>query len=135
MKVIQAAAGALLIGALLPAAAAAQSGSGNAPAALQMVTKGVFTLREGQSMDLTDRGVLLHVRRIPGNAGEQPTGVNYTINGAGRGISSIGSRLDLKKSRTSEAFLKDVRVCVLDLVSAAKPVGGAASATFRLMCE
>jgi hypothetical protein len=59
----------------------------------------------------------------------------YTINGSGGGNSPMGSRIDLKKYRASEAFLKDVRVCVLDLVSAAKPVGGAASATFRLMCE
>jgi hypothetical protein len=135
MKVIHAAGVGLLIGALFPVSAVAQSGPANAPAALQMVTKGVFTLREGQSMDLTDRGILLNLRRVPGNPGEQPEGAAYTINGQGGGNSRLGSRLDLKKYRASEAFLKDVRVCVLDLVSAAKPVGGSGSATFRLMCE
>lgn len=113
----------------------AQSGAANAPAALQMVTKGVFTLREGQSIDLTDRGILLNLRRVPGNPGEQPNAAAFAINGQGGANSPVGARVDLKKFRASEGFLKDVRVCVLDLVSAAKPVGGTASATFRLICE
>lgn len=135
MKGICSTAAALLIMSLLPGAAAAQSGAANAPAVLQMVTKGVFTLREGQSIDLTDRGILLNLRRVPGNPGEQPNMAAFAINGQGGANSPVGARIDLKKFRASEAFLKDVRICVLDLVSAVKPVGGAASATFRLICE
>jgi hypothetical protein len=113
----------------LPASAQA-----NAPAELMMVKKGVFTLKVGQSIDVTDRGILLHMSKIRAEAGASPTGVSFSVNGQG-GTFSVGYRMDLKRETSTKDFVKDMRGCFLDLVSAVAPVGAAATATFRLLCE
>jgi hypothetical protein len=105
----------------------------NAPAELMAVTKGVFTLKVGQSIDLTDRGILLHLSRVNADSSDRITGVAFTINGSG-GSYSVGVRRDLKTERSTMDFVKDLRSCFLDLVSAIAPQGGPASATFRLLC-
>lgn len=105
-----------------------------APGELMAVKKGVFVLKEGQSIDLMDRGILVHLRGLDGQVGERVRDVVWTINGGG-GASPIGSRHDLKGRSGVAEFIKDRRICVIDIVSAVKPVGGPGSATFRLLCE
>jgi hypothetical protein len=106
----------------------------NAPGELKTVTKGIFVLNENQSIDLMDRGIMLHLYRVNGNVGEAARDVSWTINGSG-GASNIGTRHDLKNRQGVAEFVKDRSICVIDIVSAVKPAGGAASATFRLLCE
>lgn len=126
---------------LLPLVAVMSSGeparaqTGGVPdAQLGYVTRGVFPLREGQSMDLSDRGILLTLQRATQRDNEGGKAV-FTINGAGGGEYRVGSRVDLKQRRETRDFVKDLRVCVLDLVSVSAPQGAPPSATFRLMCE
>ena len=104
-------------------------------AELFMVKKGVFTLKQGQSIDLTDRSILLHLREVAGNAGEPVRGISITISGYGGGQYSVGHRWDLKQWQSTRDILKDLRSCFLDVVSAAKPQGAPPTATFRLLCD
>lgn len=123
--------GALVIGTHSPAIAQTDGGS---QAEFMAVKKGVFSVKLGQSFDLTDRGILLHVNRIvPGSDG-RVTEVGFTINGGG-GAYSIGVRRNLKAEDQTREFVKDLRMCFLDLVSAMTPKGAAPTATFRLLCQ
>lgn len=96
-------------------------------AAHQRVDDGVFGLDEKQSIDLTDRKILLAADNVYG------TGVDVRLNGA-RATMRIGSRIDLKAFEATAAFLSDKTICVLDLLrydeSTSPP-----SAQFRLFCE
>ena len=112
----------------------AQKATPSSPAELTMVTKGVFKLNEGESMDLTDRGILLHFERANGKAGEKVENIWGSINGTGF-YEKVGYRWKLKELRSTEEFVKDIRVCVLDNISAVYPQGAPASAVFRLLCE
>lgn len=104
------------------------------PAELFRVTKGVFTLKVGQSMDLTDRGILLNLRKVDVGRNDEVRAVRFALNG--RSFSPpLGGRVDLKRVRATRDFLKDIRSCFLDLVSAAAPRGAPARATFRLLCD
>jgi hypothetical protein len=107
--------------------------AGAQQAELMAVKKGVFTLKVGQSMDLTDRGILLHLNRVNVSNG-RATGAAFTINGGG-GAYSVGVRRNLKQERPTMDFVKDLRNCFLDFVNAEAPVGAPPSATFRLLCE
>ena len=123
-----------IFGVGLPCLVSAQSPGSNAPAELQMVKKGVFTLKVGQSMDLTDRGILLHVSRITADSDGRAETVTYTYNGSGGQNYRPGHRLNLKYESSTKDFVKDLPSCFLDLVSASAPKGGVATATFRLLC-
>lgn len=105
----------------------------NRPAELQMVTKGVFAMDVGNSIDLTDRGILLNLRAVADKPGDVVKAISISING-GNYSPAVGSRFDLKKIRNTQEFIKDIDVCMLDVVEASWPKGGTASATFRLMC-
>lgn len=104
-----------------------------APEGLKVVKNGVFTLKVGESVDVTDRGVLLSLRRISTDSSDNVRGVIFTINGSG-GSYSVGVRRNLKTERSTRGIFKDLSSCTVDLVSAAAPKGAPASATFRLAC-
>jgi len=127
-RLISAAATCLLLSSTAPLAQA------NRPAELQMVTKGVFAMDVGKSIDLTDRGILLRLIEVGQTAGEPASSIQLSINGW-RDAASIGHRYNLKKNRATGEFVKDTDTCVLDVVDASWPKGGTASATFRLMCQ
>lgn len=101
---------------------------------LGYVTKGVFQLKVGHSIDLSDRGILLTLQHASHRDNEVGKAV-FTINGGGGGEYRVGSRVNLKQRRETQDFVKDLRVCALDLVSVSAPQGAPPSATFRLMCE
>ena len=127
--------GALLLAFCAQELTASAQTAGGPPAELMAVKKGVFTLKQGQSMDLTDRGILLSFRSINVGPDGNVRGVVFTINGGGGGEFSIGSRRDLKGEMNTREFVKDLRMCFVDLVSAVAPRGAAPSATFRLLCQ
>lgn len=104
------------------------------PAEFQMVKKGVFKMNAGESIDLTDRGILFRLGEVRGKPGEQPGGVELRVNGDGS-VYPIGYRIDLKRLRDTKEFVKDIANCYVDVVSATVAQGARPSATFRLMCE
>jgi hypothetical protein len=97
------------------------------------VTNGVFELKEGESKDVTDRGILLHLTQVIANDG-RASRLQIMLNGSGYSP-MIGTRYDLKNLGQTKEFVKDFRTCVLDVVSAKAPVGGQASAVFRQLCQ
>jgi hypothetical protein len=100
---------------------------------LVYVTNGVFELREGESKDVTDRGILLHLTQVEANDG-RASRLRIMLNG-GSYSPVIGTRYDLKNLGQTKEFVKDFRTCVLDVVSAKAPIGGQPSAVFRQLCQ
>lgn len=99
-----------------------------APAAeLYRIEDGVFALRPGMSVDLTDRAILLAFRNVErGRA-------MLTI--AGRRESGItGTRWNLKQERQTRDAVADKSECFLDLTTLVAPKGAPPTATFRLRC-
>ena len=97
------------------------------------VTNGVFELREGESKDVTDRGILLHLTQVVAKDG-RASRLFIMLNG-GNYSPDIGMRYDLKALGQTREFVKDFRTCVLDVVSAKAPIGGQPSAVFRQLCQ
>lgn len=105
------------------------------PGELFMVKKGVFTLKVGQSIDLTDRGILLNLQNLRRGPDDKVDRVTFTLNGRFIRDARPGHRTNLKERSETRDFLKDIRACFLDLVSAVAPRGASARATFRLLCD
>ena len=133
MKTLHGLGSAFVVTTLLLAPGWAQTTLPNAPGELHMIKKGVVMLKVGQSVDLTDRGILLHLREVRAQDGNV-TEVTFSINGEGSRY-NVGRRRNLKEESATRDFVKDLRTCVVDLVSAVAPTGGQPSATFRLLCE
>lgn len=125
--------GALAVAVLL-AVPAASAQEPVPQAELMMVKNGVFSMKEGQSMDLTDRAILLHLERVNVRSDGSIEGISLSVNGS-LGAWRVGTRYDLKHAERTRDFVKDLRICFIDLVNAVAPQGAPPSATFRLMCE
>ena len=103
------------------------------PATLYRVEEGVFTLKENQTIDLTDRYLLLALRQ---NVTRKKC-LGITINGLTQCI-ELGKRYNLKAyggpfSLSGELF-SDKKRCFLDIVKINAPQGAIPSVTFRLHC-
>lgn len=96
---------------------------------LYRVEEGVFQLREGGVIDLTDRALLMAFRigrRCP----------EVLVNGNDACI-EVGKRFDLKWRHAPfhlDNLFSDKRRCFLDVVAITSPKGADATATFRLHC-
>ena len=106
------------------------------PAAqLSRVTEGVFSLKLGESMDLTEAGILLAFRRdyyvkkrFAGvyNSGDIEISINGRIY-----RSNLGSRYNLKKDSSR---LSNRDECWLDVYRIVRAKGAPVTASFRLDC-
>jgi len=105
---------------------------------LMRVDEGVFDLKIGRTIDLTNRRMLLSIRY-----GRDKSSFHLTINGmtpqgnevVGNYNWSIGSRIDLKVMESTEEFVQDKNRCFLDIVDIVDPTGAPGTATFRLFCQ
>ncbi len=105
---------------------------------LMRVDEGVFDLKIGRTIDLTNRRMLLSIRY-----GREQKCCRLTINGMtpqgneviGDYNWSIGSRIDLKEMESTEEFVQDKNRCFLDIVDIVDPKGAPGTATFRLFCQ
>lgn len=123
----------LLAGVLATGAMAQPLPKGVRPSsALKQVDGGVFELRGGQSVDLTDRKLLLSVEDEDVRDQNRPHHFNVYVGGARRQVSP-GTRIDLahgdQRRRGGNAT-----PCFLDVVDYIAPKGAPATAKFRLSC-
>lgn len=98
-------------------------------AELYRVEDGVFQLREGKTIDLTDRFLLLAFRQ----GGKC---LEITLNGR-RSCIEVGKRFDLKWKHAPfhlGKLFQDKNRCFLDVAEISAPKGADATAIFRLHC-
>lgn len=102
-------------------------------AKLYRVDEGVFELRVGKSMDLTNRQVLLSIpvqqddrMFAQGRFAIGLSGLRLTV--------VVGQRLDLKRYPNTKKALSDKDECFLDVLDFVAPKGAPGTATFRLSC-
>lgn len=100
-------------------------------AELYRVEEGVFQLKNGQSMDLTDRKVLFTFREVMPKRNDR---ISVSVNGA-REVLKLGDRVDLKKLRGTAKYFEGNEECFVDFFKLLVPKGAAAIASFRLYCE
>jgi len=100
-------------------------------AKLMRVDEGVFELEIGKTIDVTDRKILLSIRISSGHRKECCI---ITLNGERASWRAVGSRLDLKKERSTSKYVEDKDVCYIDVIDIARPKGAPGIATFRLHC-
>lgn len=102
-------------------------------AKLYRVDEGIFDIKLGDVIDLTDRKVIFSfpVRRNA-RAELKTKRINIDINSRGFYL-DIGKRLDIK-DYFREIF-KDKDECYIDLIGVANPKGAPAIATLRFHCE
>lgn len=96
-------------------------------ARLTHVVEGTFTVKVGDSIDLTNTGVLLTFLGVNDQFGG---GYIIRINGT-RGNFAVGERFDLK---TYTSRLKDRDECWLDFFRVIRAKGAPLTAAFRLDC-
>lgn len=100
-----------------------------ADAKLYRVDDGVFQLREGNTIDITDRFLLLALR-------QENECLAIMLNGQ-KSCIEIGARYDLNSPSSPfrlGALFKDKKRCFLDIVQIEAPKGADALVTFRLHC-
>lgn len=120
-------------------ATAPKQKSASTTATLYRVDDGLFDLRAGEVIDLTDRKILLSfLKNSPREQAEEYNQIRVNI-AAGEQLSAdqpmaVGRRFNLKADYASK-LLKDKNSCFLDLVSVAIPKGAPMVATFRFSCE
>ena len=103
-------------------------------ALLHRVEGGVFQLKVGHSMDLTENKVLLTFRSLYGfDRRPQEKKILITLNGDSE-LVMPGHPIDLLKHKQSAKSLEGYSTCFLDYVSLITPKGVPAKATFRLHC-
>lgn len=104
------------------------------PAAkLMRVDDGVFEMKIGQSIDLTNRKVFLAIPMQQNGNDLQNNRLTITLNGQ-TATGGTGTRFDLKTSYATRDVVKDKDNCFLDVVDLLIPKGAPLSATFRLNC-
>lgn len=125
----------------LATAAAAQSPppeklSASPTATLYRVDEGLFDLKVGQSIDLTDRKILLHFNGGWNQSREnlEQKYISLSISGRTDAIRP-GNRWNLKNIYELQKTLNDKDQCFLDLIDVLVPKGAQAIATFRFSCD
>jgi hypothetical protein len=105
-------------------------------AKLYRVDEGIFDIKLGQVLDLTDRKVLMafSTTMSGNNRTEIKRNQSFWVSFNSSSVSfSLGKRLNLK-SKFNDIF-KDKDECYLDLIGIATPKGAPVIATFRFHCE
>jgi hypothetical protein len=109
-----------------------------APGALMMVKEGVFELRHGKSIDITDRKILLTFpvnQSVDRETGELRGGrFMLMINGDSQ-YAQGGTRFDLRSMQATKRFVEDFDVCLLDVVELIQAKGSAPRAVMRVNCQ
>ena len=103
------------------------------PAEFYRIDEGVFALRPGMSVDLTDRKILLTMRQDWQSGRQDTTHFQYNLNGR-RSRAQAGDRIDLKSNRATRDAVADKGSCFVDVVAFVAPRGAPPTATFRLSC-
>jgi len=98
---------------------------------LMRVDEGVFDLKIGRTIDLTNRRMLLAITY----RGREKECCDLILNGLRVSRWQVGSRIDLKEYRTTQEFVEDKNRCFLDVVDIVDPKGAPGMATFRLFCQ
>ena len=103
----------------------------------QVDGNGVFDLKLGQSIDLTDRKVLLSFPNESSNNANSLQDshiisfkINGTLNTAGQ-----GKRINLKELYETKKQFADMSECFMDFIDVVTPKGAPPVATFRLSCR
>lgn len=110
--------------------------SSSVTAMLYRVDGGLFDLYRGQSIDLTDRKVLLTITLDQQTNLAEAKQLLLSINGIR--ISLVpGQRFDFKSGSYSSLakIFSDKTACYIDLIDVAVPKGAQPVATFRFECE
>lgn len=102
-------------------------------ATLLRVDEGVFELRQGRSVDLTNKKVLftfvVEQDRSNFERGRFRASIaGYTFEG------HVGLRFNLKDNGYTRDYVKDKDTCFLDVVDLVAPKGAPATVTLRLHC-
>ncbi len=97
------------------------------------IDDGVFALRPGMSVDLTDRKILLTFR-ADWQYSSRDTSRFYIVLNGDREAVRAGTRIDLKRDNETRSAVADKGSCFLDVVNFRAPKGAPPTATFRLSC-
>lgn len=118
--------------------------SSSPTATLYRVDEGVFELRQGEMIDLTDRKVTLHFAKkqnVELAQEQQIISVNISADYSHTWDLEVGHRFDFKNgyknygiAKPGGILMKDKAKCFLDLVDVAVPKGAPMIATFRFEC-
>lgn len=103
-------------------------------ATLYRIDEGMFDLRHGQSIDLTDRKVLLTFTVSQNASLLESKHIYLAINGTSQEMTP-GRRLNLKTTNPFTKIFADKAECYLDLIDVAMPKGAPMVATFRFECS
>ena len=108
-------------------------------AQLYRVDEGLFDIRLGDVLDLTDNKILMAfpVDRNSREAMVENKSIKIKINNISFGFTP-GQRLNFKGSGYAnyiDKYFKDYSECFIDLIGVTVPKGAPAIATFRLHCE
>lgn len=145
IKVIWMACAAVALAAPAAAQGSAPKQKSSSPmATLYRVDEGLFELRAGEIVDLTDRKVTLHVlKQQDAAAVESQQAIRVQISGIrSEDITlRIGQRLNFQDRNGPARFfglpdiMKDKTSCFLDFTNVSLPKGAAMIATFRFECN
>lgn len=113
---------------------AAQQAAAAKPALMAIVSDGIFELRQGQSVDLTKKEVLVTFTRQQVPAELEKGRIFLSIAGASRDL-TVGNRFDLKTWSATQKAVSDKDKCFLDLIDVVAPKGAPPVATFRFSCN
>ncbi|MEO1693865.1 MAG: hypothetical protein AAFR55_01340 [Pseudomonadota bacterium] len=107
----------------------AAQATGVAPAPHYRVDEGVFGMRPGQSIDLTDRQILLTFVGV----NQRANGLTIRLNGARR-TAYVGERIDFLKDRRMRDIVQGMGRCYLDVLNLRTARGAPPTASFRINC-
>jgi hypothetical protein len=110
---------------------------------LMRVDEGVFTIKFGQTIDLTNRRILLTIKYgRPSWDRESLVCCQLALNGQilpeqepADSTRLIGERIDLKRLESTSSYVEDKERCFVDVVDVVDRKGAPGTATFRLFCE
>ena len=108
---------------------------------LMRVDEGLFTIKFGETIDLTNRRLLLTIKNGPvwGEDGRKccqiaVSGQIITGQWAEAPNALIGKRIDLKRLKSTSSYVEDKERCFVDVVDVVDRKGAPGTATFRLFC-
>jgi hypothetical protein len=108
---------------------------------LMRVDEGVFTVKFGQTIDLTNRRLLLTIKDGPVWGEDGPKCCQIAVSGqiitgqwAEDPNTLIGKRIDLKRLKSTSSYVQDKERCFVDVVDVVDRKGAPGTATFRLFC-
>lgn len=110
--------------------------SSSPTAVLYRVDEGLFDIRHGEVLDITENKVLMAflLNDNPRKNMLEYKQVRIAFNNE-KWLFSPGTRYDIKSSSSFRKIFNDYNECFIDLIGVTVPKGAPAIATFRLHCE